>query len=157
MYIRYCKPSSIFIPWQIQTQFIHQVESENHNFGQAFLGVGFGVKYHFQQYFSYTMAVSFISGGKWSTRRKPPTCCTSLTNLITWCCIVYTSPLSGFELRTSVAIGTNCLGSYKSNYHTITTMTALAKNFKEDKLENVLVDTLVKKFLTDLNQIYIQI
>jgi hypothetical protein len=28
----------------------------------------------FQQYFSYIMAVSFISGGNWSTRRKPPAC-----------------------------------------------------------------------------------
>ena len=25
----------------------------------------------FQQYFSYIMVVSFISGGNWSTRRKP--------------------------------------------------------------------------------------
>ena len=29
------------------------------------------------------MAVSFIGGGNWSTRRKPPTCCRSLTNFIT--------------------------------------------------------------------------
>jgi len=28
---------------------------------------------YFQQYFSY-MAVSFIGGGNWNTRRKPPTC-----------------------------------------------------------------------------------
>ena len=31
-------------------------------------------------YFSYIMEVSFISGGNWSTRRKPPTCRKSLTN-----------------------------------------------------------------------------
>ena len=30
----------------------------------------------------------------------------------------------GFELTTLVVIGTNCIGSCKSNYHTITTMTA---------------------------------
>ena len=29
------------------------------------------------------MAVSFIGGGNFSTRRKPPTCCKSLTNFIT--------------------------------------------------------------------------
>jgi len=29
------------------------------------------------------MAVSFIAGGNRSTRRKPPPCCRSLTNLIT--------------------------------------------------------------------------
>jgi hypothetical protein len=32
--------------------------------------------------------------------------------------------LAGFELTTSVVIGTDCIDSYKSNYHTITTMTA---------------------------------
>jgi hypothetical protein len=36
----------------------------------------------FQQHFSYIMAVCFISGGNWSTRRKPPACRKSLTNFI---------------------------------------------------------------------------
>jgi len=35
-----------------------------------------------QQYFSYIVAVSFIDGGNWSTRRKPLTCHKSLTNFI---------------------------------------------------------------------------
>ena len=30
---------------------------------------------------------------------------------------------AGFELTTSVVTGTDCIGSYKSNYHTITTTT----------------------------------
>jgi hypothetical protein len=30
----------------------------------------------------------------------------------------------GFELATLVVIGTDCIGSYKSNYHTIMTMMA---------------------------------
>ena len=34
--------------------------------------------------------------------------------------MLYTSPWSRFELITSVVIGTDCLGSCKSNYHTIT-------------------------------------
>jgi hypothetical protein len=33
-----------------------------------------GVKHHFQQYFSYFVAVILIGGGNWSTRRKPSTC-----------------------------------------------------------------------------------
>ena len=37
--------------------------------------------------------------------------------------ILYTSPWSRFELTTSVVIGTDCIGSCKSNYHTITTTT----------------------------------
>jgi len=32
--------------------------------------------------------------------------------------MLYTSPLSRFELTTSVVIGTNCIGNCKSNYHT---------------------------------------
>jgi len=45
-------------------------------------GLVYGVKRHFQQYFNYIMAVSFIGGGNWSTRRKSPTCRKSLTNFI---------------------------------------------------------------------------
>ena len=35
--------------------------------------------------------------------------------------MLYTSPWSRFELTTLVVIGTDCIGSCKSNYHTITT------------------------------------
>jgi hypothetical protein len=38
----------------------------------------YGVQRHFQQYFCYIVAVSFIVGGNKSTRRKPPTCRKSL-------------------------------------------------------------------------------
>ena len=34
----------------------------------------YGVLCHFQQYFSYILAVSFIGGRNRCTRRKPPTC-----------------------------------------------------------------------------------
>ena len=34
--------------------------------------------------------------------------------------LLYTSPWSRFELTTSVVIGTDCIGSCKTNYHTIT-------------------------------------
>ena len=43
-------------------------------------------------------------------------------------CIEYTSPWAGFELTTLVPIvatGTDCTGSCKSNYHTITTAPVL--------------------------------
>jgi hypothetical protein len=46
--------------------------------------------------------------------------------------MLYTSPCSRFELATSVAIGTDCICSFKSNYHAITTITAppfLIKSF----------------------------
>ena len=84
----------------------------------GWFGLVYGVYHHFQQYFSYTVTVSFIGGGNWSTRRKPPTCRKSLTNFITLCCIGYTSPWAGFKLTTLVVIGTDCTGSCKSKHHT---------------------------------------
>jgi hypothetical protein len=36
-------------------------------------------EHHFQQYFSYIVAVSFIGGENW---RNPQTCCKSLANFI---------------------------------------------------------------------------
>jgi hypothetical protein len=79
----------------------------------------FDVKRHFQQYFSYIVADSFIGGRNRSTRRKQPTCRKTLTIFITYCCIECTSPWAGFELTTLVVIRTDCIGSYKSNYHAI--------------------------------------
>ena len=38
--------------------------------------------------------------------------------------MLYTSPWSRIEPTTSVVIGTDCIGSCKSNYHTITATTA---------------------------------
>jgi hypothetical protein len=84
----------------------------------GWFGLVYGVYHHFQQYFSYTVTVSFIGGGNWSTRRKPPTCRKSLTNFITLCCIGYTSPWAGFKLTTLVVIGTDYTGSCKSKHHT---------------------------------------
>ena len=78
-----------------------------------------------QQYFSYIVAAIFIGGGNKRPRRRPPTCHKSLTNLITWCFIEYTSQWTRFELTTLVVIDTDCIVSCKSNYHTITTTLAL--------------------------------
>jgi hypothetical protein len=70
------------------------------------------------------MAASFIGGGNQSTHRKPLTYRKSLTNLITYCCIEYILPWVGFKVTTLVVLNTDCTGSCKSNYHTITTITA---------------------------------
>ena len=50
----------------------------------------YGYERHFQQYFSSIMAVSFIGGGNWNTRRKPPTCRKSLINweFLDWYCLL---------------------------------------------------------------------
>ena len=42
--------------------------------------------------------------------------------------MLYTLPWSSFELTTSVVIGTDCKGSCKSNYHTITARTIVNIN-----------------------------
>jgi hypothetical protein len=67
------------------------------------------------------VTVSFIGGGNRRTQTKPPTCCKSLTNFITY--RVHLA-IGGFELTTFVVIKTDCTGSRKSNYHTITTTMA---------------------------------
>ena len=83
--------------------------------------IGYGAKCHFQQYFSYIMAVSFIGGENRSMQRKPLTCRKSLTNFITWCCMEYPSPSTWFELTT---LGTDCTDICKSNDQMIMTMMA---------------------------------
>ena len=61
----------------------------------------YGVERHFQQYFSYIVAVSFIVKfyPEKTTDRQTITCC-----------IEYVSPWTGFELTTLVAIGIDCTG-----------------------------------------------
>jgi hypothetical protein len=62
--------------WPLQLSLLKKTirKSINH------IGLVYGVKRHFQQYFSYIVVVSFIGGGNRSTRRKPETCRKSLTN-----------------------------------------------------------------------------
>jgi hypothetical protein len=45
-------------------------------------GYGYVDERHFQQYFSYNVAISFNGGGNRSTLRKPQTSRKSLTNFI---------------------------------------------------------------------------
>jgi len=55
-----------------------------------------------------------------------PTCRKLLAKFITSCCIKSTSPSVRFELKTLVVIGAEYTGNCKSNYHAITTTTALS-------------------------------
>ena len=59
--------------------------------GRSVFFLGISGNLHFQQYFNYIVAASFIGGGNQSTWRKPPTCRKSPTNFITWCYIEYSS------------------------------------------------------------------
>jgi len=61
-----------------------------------------------------SVAVSFIGEGN---RRKPPTCCKTLSHNAVH--------LALGGIQTSVVIGTDCIGSCTSNYHTIMATTAL--------------------------------
>jgi hypothetical protein len=51
-----------------------------------------------------------------------------LTNFITYCCIKYTLPWTGFDLSTLVMIGIDCTCSCKSSYLAITTTMPLPVN-----------------------------
>ena len=70
------------------------------------------------------MAVSFIGGDNQSTRRKPwPV--VGYWQTLSHNVILSTPRRTRFEFTTLVVICTDCTGSCKSNYHTITTTTAL--------------------------------
>jgi hypothetical protein len=71
------------------------------------------------------MALSFIGGGNRRARKKNNDL-SQVTDKLYYI-MLYTSPLSRFELTTSVVIGTDCKGSCKSNFHTITATALLNK------------------------------
>jgi hypothetical protein len=60
---------------------------------------------------------------------KPSTCRKSLPNF--YHIMLYTSPWSGFEITTLLVIGTDCIGSCKSNCHTITVALSTIKQTKQ--------------------------
>ena len=61
------------IPWDLH---LHQFKFVYHN------NTAQEALKHFYSRFSYIVAISFIGGGNRRTRRKPPTSCKSLTNVV---------------------------------------------------------------------------
>ena len=77
------------------------------------------------------VALSFIGGGNRSTWRKPPTCRKTLSHNV----VSSTPRLKEIGTHNvSVDRHTDCIGSYKYNYHTIMTMTAPKSLHRYDEL-----------------------
>jgi hypothetical protein len=71
---------------------------------------------------------------------------------------------AGFELTTLVLIYTDCIGSYKSNYHTITTMAVsfvlrVVMTFRiyKKNMRNLILNELVFLKKTDLRNVALKI
>jgi len=69
------------------------------------------------------VAVSFIGGWGGPEHLEKTTDLSQVADKLYH--MLYTSPWSRFELTTSVVIGTDCIVSFKPNYHTITATTGL--------------------------------
>jgi hypothetical protein len=74
-------------------------------------------------YFSYIVAVSLNGGGKRSNRRRLHIFRKSDKLTLSHNVVSNTPRKTGFENTTLVMMGTDCIGSCKSNYHAITTTT----------------------------------
>jgi hypothetical protein len=79
---------------------------------------------YFNSTFVYNAIYSFVPSANSNAILMTTIQIYKSANFITYCCtcIEYTLPWAGFKLITLVIIGTDCTGSCKSNYHTITTM-----------------------------------
>ena len=91
------------------------------NNNQYGLGLGYGALRHFQHFFNYIVAVSFIGEGPGESTDLP-----QVTDKLDPIMLYRVhSAWARFELTTLMVICTDCICSCISNYHTITATTPL--------------------------------